>query len=97
MPSAKDHSPAISCVLAIKVVAGSSRDEVAGWHGDALKVKIRAPALDGRANEALCAYLADALGLPRRAVTLARGEKSRQKLVRLAGLTADEVRAKISA
>jgi uncharacterized protein (TIGR00251 family) len=85
-----------SCVLAIKAVPGASRDVVAGWHGDALKVKVRAPALDGRANDALCEFLADTLGLPRRAITVTHGEKSRQKLVRIAGLTADEVRAQLS-
>lgn len=57
-----------------------------GWLGGALKVKIRAPALDGRANDAVCAFLADMLGVPRRAVTLLRGEKSRQKVVRLTRL-----------
>jgi len=57
--------------------------------------KGRAPALDGRANDALCAYLADTLALPRRAVTLTHGEKSRQKLVRVTGLTADEARARL--
>jgi len=89
--------PEKSCVLAIKAVPGSSRDAVAGWHGDALKVKVRAPALDGRANDALCAFLADTLGLPRRAVTLVRGDKSRQKQVRIAGLTTDEARVKLPA
>ena len=95
MPPAKGNTPEKFCVLAIKAVPGASRDEVAGWHGDALKVKIRAPALDGRANDALCAFLADVLALPRRAVALTHGEKSRQKLVRIAGLTTDEVRGRL--
>ena len=84
-----------TCTLAVKAVPNAPRSEVAGWLGDALKIKIHAPALDGRANDALCEFLADALGLPRRAVTLARGDKSRQKLVRIAGLTLPEVRAKL--
>lgn len=83
-----------SCVLAIKAIPGASRDEIVGWHGDALKVKVRAPALDGRANDAVCEFLAYTLTLPRRAVTVTHGEKSRQKLVRVTGLTAEEVRAK---
>lgn len=83
-----------SCTLAIKAIPNAPRSEVVGWLGDALKVKIHAPALDGRANEALCEFLADALGLPKRAVTLAQGDKSRQKLIRIAGLTLAEVRAK---
>ena len=83
------------CTLAVKAVPNAPRSAIAGWLGDALKIKIHAPALDGRANDALCEFLADALGLPRRAVTLARGEKSRQKLVRIAGLTLLEVHAKL--
>jgi uncharacterized protein (TIGR00251 family) len=83
------------CTLAVKAVPNAPRSAIAGWLGDALKIKIHAPALDGRANDALCEFLADALDLPRRAVTLARGEKSRQKLVRIAGLTLPEVHAKL--
>ena len=83
------------CSLVVKAVPNAPRSEVVGWLGDALKIKVHAPALDGRANDALCEFLADELGLPRRAVTLAHGEKSRQKPVRIAGLTMPEVRAKL--
>jgi uncharacterized protein (TIGR00251 family) len=95
VPPAKGHTPEKFCVLAIKAVPGASRDAVTGWHGDALKVKVRAPALDGRANDALCAFLADMLALPRRAVTLTHGEKSRQKLIRIAGLTTEVARRRL--
>lgn len=88
--------PPMPVTLELKVVPNSSRDEVAGWVGATLKVKLRAPALEGRANEALCDFLAARLGLPRRAVTLLRGEKSRNKLVRVEGLSADEVRMRLS-
>ena len=84
-----------SCTLAVKAAPNAPRSAVVGWLGGALKVKIHAHALDGRANDALCEFLADELGLPRRAVTLAHGEKSRQKLVRIAGLTLPEVHAKL--
>jgi uncharacterized protein len=83
------------CTLAIKAVPNAPRSEVIGWLGDALKIKIHAPALDGRANDALCEFLADELGLPKRAVTLVQGDKSRQKLLRIAGLTLPEVKAKL--
>jgi len=83
------------CTLAIKAVPNAPRSEVVGWLGDALKIKIHAPALDGRANDALCEFLAGELGLPRRAVTLAQGDKSRQKLLRIAGLTLAEVKSKL--
>jgi len=84
-----------SCTLEVKVIPNAPRDEVAGWMGPALKVRIHAPALDGRANEALAEFLAERLGLPRRAVTLVRGDKSRHKVVRIDGLNDDEVRRRL--
>ncbi|HEX2854417.1 MAG TPA: DUF167 domain-containing protein [Opitutaceae bacterium] len=80
------------CQLPIKVVPNAARSEIAGWLGGTLKVKIHAPPLEGRANTALTEFLAGQLGLSRRAVTLVQGEKSRQKLVHIAGLTLDEVK-----
>jgi uncharacterized protein (TIGR00251 family) len=85
-----------SCTLPIKAIPNAPRSAVVGWLGDALKVKVHAPALEGRANDALCAFLADSLGLPRRAVTVAHGDKSRQKLLRIAGLTLAEVKARLA-
>jgi uncharacterized protein (TIGR00251 family) len=86
-----------SCTLDLKVIPNAPRNEVAGWLGATLKVKVHAPALDGRANDALLAFLAEILGVPRRAVTLARGDKSRHKVVRVGGLTLPEVKARLSA
>ena len=83
------------CRLAVKAIPRASRDEVAGWMGGELKVRIRAPALEGRANGALCDFLARTLGLGRGAVTVAVGEKSRRKLVRIDGLALDEVRQRL--
>jgi uncharacterized protein (TIGR00251 family) len=84
-----------ACTLELKTIPNAPRDEIAGWLGGALKVKVHAPALDGRANDALLAFLAQQLGVPRRAVALVRGEKSRHKVVRVDGLTAVEVRARL--
>jgi hypothetical protein len=75
----------LSCTFEVKVVPGASRDEVAGRHGSAVKIRLRAPAVDGRANDALLDFLAARLGLPRRDITLLRGEKSRQKTIRIEG------------
>ncbi|MBI2496949.1 MAG: DUF167 domain-containing protein [Opitutae bacterium] len=83
------------CTLELKTIPNAPRDQVAGWLGDALKVKVHAPALDGRANEALLEFLAGELGLPKRAVTLVRGEKSRHKVVRLDGLTLAQAKARL--
>lgn len=84
-----------SCTLEIKAVPNAPRSAVVGWLGDALKVKVHAPALEGRANEELCEFLAEALGVPRRAVTLLRGDKSRQKVVRIDGLDLAEAKRRL--
>ena len=87
--------PAPSCRLALKAIPNAPRNEIAGWLGETLKVKVHAPALEGRANEELCEFLAGQLQLPRRAVTVAHGGKSRQKLVRIDGLTLAGVQARL--
>lgn len=84
------------CTLAIKAIPNAPRSAVVGWLGDALKVKIHAPALEGRANEELCTFLADALDVPKRCVTLMQGDKSRQKLVRIEGLTLAQIKARFA-
>ncbi len=86
---------ALSCTLALKAIPNAPRSEVVGWLGDALKVKVHAPPVEGRANAALCAFLADTLGLPRRAVTVLRGDTSRLKTVRIDGLDLAAVKAKL--
>jgi uncharacterized protein (TIGR00251 family) len=88
-------TPLASCTLAIKAVPNAPRSAVVGWLGEALKVKVHAPALEGRANDELCEFLADALALPRRAVTVLQGDKSRPKVLHVAGLTLAEVRLKL--
>jgi uncharacterized protein len=75
-----------STTLELKVIPNAPRNEIVGWLGAALKVKVHAPALEGRANDELLDFLAETLGLPRRDLTLLRGDKSRQKLVRITGL-----------
>lgn len=85
-----------ACTLELKTIPNAPRDEIAGWLGDALKVKVHAPALEGRANDALLEFLADKLGVHRRDVTLVRGDKSRHKVVRIAGLTLAEVKARLA-
>ena len=84
-----------SCRIAVKAIPNAPRSEVIGWLGEALKIKVHAPPVEGRANEVLCEFLADSLGLPRRAVTVLRGDTSRQKVIRIAGLTLAETKAKL--
>jgi uncharacterized protein len=84
-----------SCKLAIKALPNAPRNAVVGWLGDALKVKVHAPALEGRANDELCTFIAKTLDLPTRAVTVVQGDKSRQKLLAIDGLTLPEVRSRL--
>ena len=71
-------------VLTLHVQPGAARTEVSGTHGDALMVRLAAPPVDGKANAELLRFLAEAFGVPRRNVTLLRGELARAKVVRVA-------------
>ncbi len=86
----------MNCRLAIKAIPNAPRNAVAGWLGEALKVKVHAPALEGRANEELCEFLAETLQLHHRAVTLVQGDKSRQKVVQIEGLSLADVKARLT-
>ena len=71
----------------------AGRSGVAGVQGDAVKVRVAAPPVDGRANDALLRLLAEAVGVPRRDVALVRGQGGRRKTVRIRGTTPEAVRA----
>lgn len=71
--------------LGVHVQPGAKRSEAAGLHGDALKLRLAAPPVDGKANAALCALIAELAGVPRRAVELVSGETSRSKRLRIHG------------
>lgn len=84
------------CRLPVKVIPQAPRNEVVGWLGDALRLKVHAPASEGRANDELCDFLARVLKISRHNVRLAHGERSRQKLIQIDGLTLDEVKARLA-
>ena len=71
--------------LAVHVQPGAKRSAVSGLHGDRLKLRIAAPALDGRANDALVAFVAETLGVAKSRVVVAKGAQSREKLLAVAG------------
>lgn len=73
-------------VLTLHIQPGAKKTEVAGRHGDALKIRLAAPPVDGKANEALIAFLAKALGVPKANVELVAGQTSRAKRLRVAGV-----------
>lgn len=69
--------------LTIRVQPGAARSEVVGPHGDALRIRVASPPVDGKANTELVRFLADHLGLPTRSVEITRGQTSRTKVVRI--------------
>lgn len=81
-----------NCRLDIKAVPNASHSEVVGWLGDTLKVRLKAPPVDGKANTELCRFLVEALGLPKGAVSVTIGTSSRLKRVEIEGISAAAVR-----
>lgn len=77
--------------FAVMVQPRASRSEIVGVHGDAMKIRLSAPPVDGAANEALVELIADVLGVGRRAVRIVSGETSRSKVVEVEGVTAAAV------
>src|SRR6266550_5046041 len=80
-----------SVVFPVRVQPRASKDEIAGVMSGALKVRLRAPALEDRANEALCEFLAELLKTPKAAVRILSGHHSRSKRVEVRGVTRQQV------
>jgi hypothetical protein len=80
-------------IFGVRVQPRASKDEIAGAIGGALKVRLRAPAVEDRANEALCEYLAELLKTPKAAVRILSGHHSRSKRVEVRGVTEQQVLA----
>jgi uncharacterized protein (TIGR00251 family) len=83
-------------MLALKVQPRASRSELAGLLGSELKLKVTAPPVDSAANEAVIVFLAAQLGLPRRQITLVRGQTSPHKTIRLDGITLEEAARRLT-
>jgi uncharacterized protein (TIGR00251 family) len=77
------------------IVPNAKIDKVIGAHGAAIKIKLRAPPVEGKANAALRSFLAEQLQVPERDIVLERGQKSREKLVRVDGLSEKEIRCRL--
>lgn len=81
--------------FAIKVHPRAKKNAITGEVGDALKVSLSAPPIDGRANQACIEFFAKLLKVPRSSVTIASGQSSHQKVIRVIGLSAEEVRKRV--
>ena len=84
-----------SVTFSVRVQPDAKREGIVGLYGDAVKIALTAPAVDGRANEALVRYLADLLGVPRLSVEVAAGHASRSKVLRVVGLMATQVESRL--
>ena len=82
-----------SLLFFLHVQPGAGRNALAGLHGDALKLRLAAPPVDGRANKAVIAFLSDLLRIPKKAVTIKSGLRSRQKRILLTGINEEKVRS----
>lgn len=74
-------------ILSVHASPRASKNRIEGLHGDALKIRLKAPPVEGKANEALIGFLSDTLGIPQRRITLLSGQTSRQKRLAIAGVT----------
>jgi len=83
-------------IFAIKVHPRAKRNAITGELGEALKVSLTAPPIDGCANEACIEFFAKLLNVPRSSVTIASGHRSRNKVIRVLGLSAEELRKRIA-
>jgi uncharacterized protein (TIGR00251 family) len=81
--------------FAIRVHPRAKKSAITGKHGDALKLSLTAPPIEGRANEAVIDFFAQLLRLPRSSITIAAGQMSRNKVVRISGITAAALEAKL--
>jgi len=86
-----------SATMLVRVIPRAGRTAVGGRRGEALLVRLAAAPVDGAANEALIAFIADLLGCSRRDIAIVSGEKSRDKRLRVAGLTTGELDRRVSA
>src|SRR2546428_6065654 len=82
--------------ISIRVQPRASRTAVVGWTGDILKIRLTAPPVEGAANAACLKFLADLLDLPQAQLEILRGARSRTKLLRITGLSKEEVHARLA-
>ncbi len=96
MPYLSDHSSG-RVLLRVFVQPRASRTVFTGIHGDAIKLAITAPPVDGKANTAVIKFLASFLGIKKKSLDIKRGLQSRNKSILISGLNAEDVRGKIEA
>jgi hypothetical protein len=89
------HETALGVTFAVKVQPRAKKNSIAGELGDAVKVTLTAPPVDGRANQACIEFFADLLNVSRSAITIISGESSRNKVIRVSGVSVEALRQKL--
>jgi uncharacterized protein (TIGR00251 family) len=89
------HDTPNGASFAIKVQPRAKRNAISGVVGDTLKISLSAPPLEGRANRSCTEFLAEVLDIPRSSITIAAGAATRRKMIRIAGMSAEEVRKRL--
>jgi uncharacterized protein len=89
------HNSSTGITFAVKVHPHAKKNAIAGKLGDALKLSLTAPPVDGKANQACIDFFAKLLEVPRSSVTIAAGQTSQNKVIRVAGLSAENVRRRL--
>ena len=82
-------------LLTIRVTPRSARDEIVGTHGNALKIRLNAPPVDGKANSQLIRFLGERLKVPLSRIQIVRGRMGREKQVLVTGLRPEELRSRL--
>ena len=86
----RDHTNRLT-VIKVKVIPRSSRNQIVGFEGDTLKVKVTAPPVDGKANRAVIEVIAGHLGIPKKDIRMISGEHSRQKFLEIRGVSREDI------
>jgi uncharacterized protein len=89
------HDTPAGATFAVKIHPRARKDAITGELEDALKLALKAPPVEGRANEACIEFLANLLKVPRSSVTIASGQNSPRKVIRVRGVSADEVQKRL--
>jgi len=90
------HDTPAGVIFSVKVHPRAKKNAITGELGDALKISLTTPPIEGRANRACIEFFANLLEVPRSSVSIASGENNRRKVIRVAGLSAEEVRKRLA-
>jgi uncharacterized protein (TIGR00251 family) len=90
------HNSPAGITFAVKIHPRAKKNAITGEVGDSLKLSLTAPPVDGKANDACIEFFAKLLEVPRSSVTIAAGHSSRNKVIRVVGLSAEEVRQRLN-